>query len=531
MEPTARRAPVFAYVLGLTLVAAMSTMHWYSSLVIVASQERVAVEVNIASRQLRLVQRIGNIIGDPGVYSFVTQRSSGEILSGCADLLERAHAAFLSHDIEIQQASAAEGDRCDAGSAAAYPVGELSETLHTIVYGGEDSLDALLKDFLAQVRYYVESGTPDEILEHKIRSIAFGELSGKLNELVSFLQRDGEQGVTDLRKFKTGMWIATLLLLIAEVFLIFRPMTKAIRSSVDDLRATVDRLGTSERELRAANKTIMESITSARRIQESTLPSLEKLNGSVAELGVLWAPLQTVSGDYIWVEERNGTVVVFLADCTGHGVPGALVTIVVSMALETVLEDDPLTDPGAILLKLHREVRRRLRQDLGEETDFGASGPDNGLEAGLCLCDRRTGEVLYAGAGISLVVSGDEGVQEIKPDRYLLGYRNLRTPDRFSVHGFTVKPNDVLYLYSDGVPDNVGGSPAMAFGKKRLKQVIARHAALPVSQQLEKIEAALESYRGAQSQRDDMTVIAVRPLPNANDDVNPEVTTVRYAGD
>ena len=530
MEPTARRAPVFAYVLGLTLIAALSTMHWYSSLVIVTSQERVAVEVNIASRQLRLVQRIGNVVGNPGVYTFVTQRESWEILSGCADLLERAHAAFLSQDIGLQQASAAEGDTCRQGAAESHPLGDFSDRLNEIVYGDDHALDPVLQDFLQQVRYYVDSGTPDEILEFKIQSIAFGELSDKLNELVSFLQADGEQGVSDLRQFKTLMWVATLLLLVAEVFLIFRPMTRAIRDSVDDLRATVDRLGESETELRTANKTIMEGINSAKRIQQSTMPSFERLDGSVAEIGLMWEPLQSVSGDYVWVEERGDTVIVFLADCTGHGVPGALVTIVVSMALEAVLEHDPLTDPGTLLLKLDREVRRRLRQDSAGIDDAGADELDNGLEAALCFCNRRTGEVLYAGAGISLVIAGDEGVREIKSNRYLLGYRTLRAPARFTVHSLSVNPNETLYLFSDGVPDTVGGAPARSFGRKRLREALERLSMLPVTQQLDSIRATLADYRGAQAQRDDMTMLAVRPLPFADNDVNPKVTMVRDAG-
>lgn len=263
-----------------------------------------------------------------------------------------------------------------------------------------------------------------------------------------------------------------------------------------------------------ANALILAGIHYARRIQEGMLPAPDALDGLVAETAVWWEPLQSVGGDFYWVERKRDIAVLIVVDCTGHGVPGAFMTLVVAAEIDQLLARTPAEalDPATFLLELDLLVRNRLRQDVdGDAADQQAS--DDGLEAAVCLYDGRSGELRYAGAGIGLVVQSDGQAERIRADRAALGYRTLRAPVDLTVHRRTVRPGDAFFLFTDGLTDQVGGSPKRVFGRRRLIEALAGCAHLPLHGQIVEIRRWLDAYRGEEPPRDDITLLAFRPLP------------------
>ncbi len=259
-------------------------------------------------------------------------------------------------------------------------------------------------------------------------------------------------------------------------------------------------------DLGRANSLILESLEYARKIQTAVLPDPEALAGSVAEVRVSWEPLQTVSGDYYWMERQGALSVIVIADCTGHGVPGAFMTLVVASVLDQVLHAELLLDPAEALTRLDQLIRSRLRQDRPESTS------DDGLEAAICVYDRESGLLRYAGAGVPLLVLRGGTVQETRATRVALGYRTIPPGRPIKAHCLTVVPGDRFYLMTDGYPDTMGAESQCLLGRRRLGEMLTETAGLPLGDQLAAIEAAVEAYRGEEAVRDDRTLIGFRPV-------------------
>lgn len=282
---------------------------------------------------------------------------------------------------------------------------------------------------------------------------------------------------------------------------------QTVELTLEELHAAHDELSTTYAKLDKTNSLLSDSINYARKIQESLLPNPASLADQVADIAVCWQPLQVVSGDYFWLQQIEGRCVVVVADCTGHGVPGAFLTMVFATALEQILrERRPLT-PAAMLTDIDQMVRARLRQD------YPDAPSDDGLEAAVCIFDRSTATLEYAGAGIPLLIVPAEGdASELKADRAALGYGSIRPKTAFCEHTVEITPGTAYYLFTDGAPDHMGGSPLRLLGRKRLAAVIAAHRQVSLSEQLMAVCSYLENYRGAQVRRDDMTIVAFRPL-------------------
>lgn len=297
----------------------------------------------------------------------------------------------------------------------------------------------------------------------------------------------------------------------------FDQMVAALKSGdearhlLEALRKTQDELLRTNRALSDANARQQEGLRYARLIQQGHLPDHQVLSGLATDVAVLWEPLQTVGGDYYWIERLDDDrAVIFLADCTGHGVPGAFVALSVAAALERILRAEGVSDPAEVLLRLDRAVRRRLRQQPGDE------GPaDDGLEAACCLYDRRSGHLRYAGAGLPLLSVRGGVATEHRADRAWLGYRSLPAPERLTTREIAVAGNETFFLFTDGMIHQMGGwtgggRPPRLFGRQRLSDFLARQGETPLEDQLARLRRILADWRGDQAVRDDMAVLAFR---------------------
>ncbi|WP_018873025.1 PP2C family protein-serine/threonine phosphatase [Thioalkalivibrio sp. ALJ16] len=259
------------------------------------------------------------------------------------------------------------------------------------------------------------------------------------------------------------------------------------------------------RELERSNRLVVESIRYARRIQTAMLPDKHALDAHMDEVQIFWEPLHLVGGDYFWVESIEGRSILVVADCTGHGVPGAFITLVVASALDRILHEHRLLEPSAILREMDRLVRSRLRQD-GQDSDS-----DDGLEAAVCVYCPDDRKLLYAGVGLPLMIDNGGEVEEIRGVRGGLGYRSLE-PAQPVDHEIAVEPGMEFFLITDGVHDHVGGEPPRLFGRRRLRRVLAEKSGRDLSAKIDAVVRVLEDYRDGEPRRDDMTLVAFRPL-------------------
>lgn len=288
----------------------------------------------------------------------------------------------------------------------------------------------------------------------------------------------------------------------------FNRMVEGLRSG-DEAKQLLLELEAAHAKLEHANRQVIESIAYARRIQASVLPDRAALAGSGLDVAILWEPLHLVGGDYFWLEAIDGQGVIVVADCTGHGVPGAFLTLIVATALDRLLHERGLRSPAAILAGLDAMVRAQLRQDgRGAESD-------DGLDCGICVVDPASRTLRFAGAGLSLTRVGADGIERLRGGRRGLGYPRTgreALPETDTV--VTLAPGTTFYLMTDGITDQMGaaapGEPPRLLGHRAVADRLAATADRPLPEQVAALEAGLAAYRGAEPRRDDMTLVAFR---------------------
>ncbi|WP_082479375.1 SpoIIE family protein phosphatase [Methylobacterium sp. Leaf102] len=289
----------------------------------------------------------------------------------------------------------------------------------------------------------------------------------------------------------------------------FNRMVEGLRTG-DEAKRLLQELETAHAKLAEANGLVMESIGYARRIQSSVLPDRAALVSTGLEVGVLWEPLHVVGGDYFWLENIDGLGIIVVADCTGHGVPGAFLTLIVATALDRILHERRLRDPVEVLRALDSMVRVQLRQD-----GRGAVS-DDGLDCGICIWDRQTATLRFAGAGLSLTSVTDGTVTRIRGAKNGLGYPR-RAGEIFAVDEIVV-PTSVettFYLMTDGITDQMGGERRRLLGHRGVADILIARSHDGLGDQVAALQQALADYRGSEARRDDMTLVAFRSIPQS----------------
>ncbi|NMC32665.1 MAG: SpoIIE family protein phosphatase [Veillonellaceae bacterium] len=320
-------------------------------------------------------------------------------------------------------------------------------------------------------------------------------------KLVFQIPRRESVGLLDSIKWNT--LVAGLVALIVMVFIFYfvsrriaDPLKRALLLA-DEMESQVRER---TRELAETNRKIMDSIDYAKRLQESILPTRAELAAAFRDYFILWQPRDVVGGDFYWLRRLDADRVLFaVADCTGHGVPGALMTMAVNLALHHIVDQNH-TEPAAILAELNHQIKAALhRNDSGEMTD-------DGLDIGICRIDRNR-RLIFAGAKISLYIGREDEVTRIKGDNKSLGYRQSADTLTFDVHEWAIRPGDRFYMTTDGYLDQNGGEKDLPFGRNRLSEVIARQDGISLTDQETAFAAALREYMHGEAQRDDITIV------------------------
>ena len=262
--------------------------------------------------------------------------------------------------------------------------------------------------------------------------------------------------------------------------------------------------------LEETHQVVVGSVNYASRLQRGQLPRAQRLDGRFRSLGVIWEPRDTIGGDLWWVSssQHAGPFALAVADCTGHGVPGAMLSLLVSNSLERIHSADPTIRPTEALKSLDYLVRAGLNQDAPD------SESDDGCDAMILRIDREACQVVFAGAKVGLFHLGADGVvHRYQGSRASLGYREPPDEkDRPVDQIISYTPGDAFVIVTDGFTDQPGGdkSTPIAFGYRRTEQLLQTMAAQDAQQIARRLHEAFCQWQGARQRRDDVTVVAFR---------------------
>ncbi|MEO5327334.1 MAG: PAS domain S-box protein [Magnetococcus sp. THC-1_WYH] len=256
-----------------------------------------------------------------------------------------------------------------------------------------------------------------------------------------------------------------------------------------------------------AMELISGSIRYASRIQRSVLPDNGVMERTFADYFILWEPRDVVGGDMYWCCPWGDGVLVALGDCTGHGVPGAFMTLIANGALEQSFLETRPGDQAALIQRMHQLMQSSLGQDKEETWKAQGDVSDDGIELGVCFINARRKTMTFSGARFSLFVAEVGIVREIKGDKSGIGYRGIDRDLDFTNHEIAFGPEKRFYMTSDGILDQVGGEKGLGFGKRRFTRLLADLWALPMAQQKQRIKQALTDHQGSYGRRDDVSVI------------------------
>ncbi|NNM94133.1 MAG: SpoIIE family protein phosphatase [Bacteroidia bacterium] len=252
------------------------------------------------------------------------------------------------------------------------------------------------------------------------------------------------------------------------------------------------------------NKDILDSIAYAKRLQDAILPPVSLIQTYFPDSFVLYKPKDIVAGDFYWMEREGDLILLAACDCTGHGVPGALVSVVCSNALNRSVKEFGITDPGKILDKVRELVLETFEKSENDVKD----GMDVSLLAISYQPVANGLEIQWSGAYNPLWYISGGNLHEVKADKQPIGKYDFKTP--FKTHSLKLQKGDCLYLFTDGYADQFGGPKGKKFKYIQLQEKLLAINQQPLYQQKAELEKKLESWKGELEQVDDILIIGIR---------------------
>lgn len=251
------------------------------------------------------------------------------------------------------------------------------------------------------------------------------------------------------------------------------------------------------------NKDITDSINYASRIQRAMLPKTGEIEGLNENCFILYLPKDIISGDFYWFCRSHDKLIAVAADCTGHGVPGALMSMLGISFLEEIVNYRKITEPGQILNELRRQVERSLRQKGGMEE------AKDGMDISLCVIDRSKNILRFSGAFNSLYLIRKNELLEFDADRMPIGISGFLEKS-FTTQEIPINKNDIIYMFSDGYADQFGGPQSKKYKYSTLKTLLLGIHTLPLAKQKQKLEKEFLDWKGDSPQIDDVLILGLK---------------------
>lgn len=261
-------------------------------------------------------------------------------------------------------------------------------------------------------------------------------------------------------------------------------------------------LKTAHKKLSDAYKDISDSILYAKNIQTAILPSNENFDKFFKESLLFYKPKDVVSGDFYWTHKKDNKIFLVSADCTGHGVPGALMSMVGIQLLNFIITDKNILDPGTILQEIDTSIKNIFHQNDSKMRD--------GMAISLCVIDTDNNSITFSGAQNNAYILRDGKVIVLEANRYSIGGGEFESKKTFTNHILTLQENDSIFMFSDGLPDQFGGEKGKKLMKKNLLEFLLSIQNTNMENQNKAIEKFYTNWKGDNFQVDDITVIGVK---------------------
>ncbi len=275
-----------------------------------------------------------------------------------------------------------------------------------------------------------------------------------------------------------------------------RDIKKQLGDTLAELKKTKDFV-------EAQNKRISESINYARKIQLAINATENDVCSVLKSSFIYYKPKDVISGDFPWFYRTEKYIFVAAVDCTGHGVPGAMMSMIGNLLLNDIINDREVLEPGEVLLRLHQAVVRTLKQDLPD------SNSSEGMDIGLCRYEMETGELKYSGAHRPLFYRRNGMVETISGDKYPIGGIQYRGKNNYTTHTIRLQKEESVFIFSDGYPDQLGGPEKKKFLTKGLKRLIEDNSGRSMRELRALLELEFDKWMETNKQTDDVLVIGL----------------------
>jgi serine phosphatase RsbU (regulator of sigma subunit) len=280
---------------------------------------------------------------------------------------------------------------------------------------------------------------------------------------------------------------------------------KARQKAEKQIREQKILLEASNRELELKNEDIVSSINYAKRIQQAILPNDETIQRGIPSSFILYKPRDIVSGDFYWYTDIDkDSYIMVVADCTGHGVPGAFMTVIGSNLLTQIITENYVTVPSKIMSELDKHITATLKQEKTHQQII-----QDGMDLSLLKVNQIQKEFIYTSAKRPAIFIRDKQISELKGSKNTLG--GLRSEEKtFDEIKISYREGDMLYLFTDGYIDQFGGAENKKFMIRRLRELLLEVHLLPVSGQKQKLDDVIREWIGNNEQTDDILIMGIR---------------------
>jgi serine phosphatase RsbU (regulator of sigma subunit) len=255
-------------------------------------------------------------------------------------------------------------------------------------------------------------------------------------------------------------------------------------------------------ELASKNRDILDNLHYARRIQSAILPEAGIIASSFRESFIIYRPKDIVSGDFYSFSKKDNTVIFSVADCTGHGVTGAFLSMIGLSLINQLVNEQGITQPSQILNLLNTGMLSSLKHKSNDIND--------GMDIALCSYDLGSKKLEFAGANRPLYIIHKDKLHEIKSDKMAIGGFRLNENAVFTNHSFSMETGDSIYLFTDGFVDQFGGEDGKKLLAKRMRDYLLSISRLSMHEQEIKLNHFFDEWKGKNEQVDDVLVIGVR---------------------
>jgi serine phosphatase RsbU (regulator of sigma subunit) len=305
---------------------------------------------------------------------------------------------------------------------------------------------------------------------------------------------------------KTAFTIYSILILALLVLLFLYWARQLIRANkaYKEREKIAKQIMLQKEELTLKNKSITDSINYAKRIQNAMLPPMKLLKTYFPQSFLLYLPKDIVSGDFYWINKLYNKIFISAVDCTGHGVPGAFMSIIGFELFRKITNIEGLIRPSDILNKLNEDFHEIFR-------DVENIILRDGMDVAFCAIDINDMILEYSGAFNPLYLIRDNKITEIKGDRFAIGLDETNFKDlTFKNHMIPLQEGDLIYIFSDGYADQFGGPEDKKFKYRRFRHLLLNIHQLPMEDQRDILETSLRDWKGENEQVDDVMVIGIK---------------------